>query len=98
VHRGNALRDLRRIAQRLAQLANGDAHDGITDGHLGPERVQQHVFGDQAVRMDHEVVKDVKGFGGYGHSLSLTPQTGVIRVEAGEESLTPAEQFYPLAS
>jgi hypothetical protein len=98
VHRGNTLRDLRRIAQRLAQLANGDAHDGITDGHLGPERVQQHVFGDQAVRMDHEVVKDVKGFGGYGYSLSLTPQTDVIQVEAGEESLTPAEQFYTLAS
>ena len=81
-HRGNEARCLRCVAQGAAQLANGDAHHRIAHRRLGPDGVEQDIFGDQTVRMGDQVVQHVESFGRQRHQLRPTPETGVVRIEA----------------
>jgi hypothetical protein len=71
---------LRRVAEHLAQSTNSHAHHRITHGSLGPDRVQDLVFGDQAVWVLHQVLQYSKGFGCQDHGFRIAPQTGVLRV------------------
>jgi hypothetical protein len=81
-HRGNEAGRLCRIAQHLAQRTNDDAQHRICDRRLGPEGVQEFVFGDQAVRVGHEVVQHGKRFGRQDNRLGLAPEAGVVRVQS----------------
>ena len=72
---------LHRAAQRLAQLANGDAHHRITHRRLGPDSVEQGVFGHQAVRMSHQVVQHIEALRCQGNGLRPAPETDIIWVE-----------------
>ena len=48
---------------------------------LGPDGVEEFVFGHQAVRVGHQVVQHVKGFGRQDHGLNAVPQAGIGWVE-----------------
>jgi hypothetical protein len=63
-HRGNEAWRPRGVAQRLAQRTNGNAHHGIRHSRLGPHRVQEFGFRDEAVRVRHQVREYIKHFGG----------------------------------
>jgi hypothetical protein len=56
VHCGNEPGRLRRIAQGAAQLTDGNAHHRVADRRLGPDDVQQGVFGHQPVGMGDQVM------------------------------------------
>ena len=76
-HSGNEARRLPGIVQRLAQRANGHAHNRIAHGSLRPDSIQQLVFGHQTVRVRHQVGQHVERFGRQGHGLDATPQARV---------------------
>jgi hypothetical protein len=78
--RGNEAGRLRRVVQRLAQRTNGDTYHGIAHSGLGPDGVEQFVFGHQAVRVRHQVVQHSEGFGRQDNSLGIAPQAGMVRV------------------
>ena len=82
LYRGNVPGGLHRVPQRPAQLANGDTHHGIAHRRLGPDGVEQGVFRDQAVRVGHQVMQHLEGFGRQGNGLCPTPETGVVRIKA----------------
>ena len=99
-HRGNEAGCPRRVVQHLAQGADGDAEHSIRHGSLRPHGVEEFVFGDQTVRVRHQVVQHRKDFGRQGNGLCPVPQAGIVRVEteAVKAPLRRGHRFIPLGS
>jgi hypothetical protein len=72
---------MRLIAQHPAQRANGDRDDCLTHHRLGPDRLEQGVFGHELARLRHQVAEDRKRFGGQWDRLGVTPQPFVAPIE-----------------
>lgn len=72
------------IVQGLAQGTNGHAHHGIRDGCLGPDGVEEFLFGHQTLGVGHQIVQHIKGFGRQSDGLSTAPQAGIRRIQRKE--------------
>ena len=59
----NEARRLWIIVESLPELANRDLEDGVADKGLGPDGVQQFVFGDEFARTLEEIVQHCEGLG-----------------------------------
>jgi hypothetical protein len=79
--RGNETWRLCRVVQHLAQRTDSHAYHAITHSGLGPDSVEQLVFGHQAIRVRHQVVQHGENFRRQGDSLRRAPQAGVLRVK-----------------
>src|SRR5262245_19018735 len=97
LHCSDVPRALCRIPQRSTQLTDGHAHYHIADGRLGPDGVQQGIFGHQAFRVADQIMQHVKSFGRESNNLRATPETGVGRIEA-EVAKTPLRSSHSRTS
>ena len=64
VHRLDKAWGMRLIAQHPAQRAHGDRDDRLTHHRLGPDGLEQCVFGHELARLRHQAAEDRKGFWG----------------------------------
>ena len=80
--RFNEARRLWIIVESFPQLANRDLEDGVADKSLGPDGVQEFLFGDELAWMLEEIVQHGEGLGSQFYGLRSMPQTLVDQVEA----------------
>ena len=81
VHRLDKAGGARLIAQHPAQRAHGHREDGLTHHRVGPDRLEQRVFGHELARLRHQAAEDRKGFRGQRGHLVATPQPFVAQIE-----------------
>ena len=51
------------------------------NSHLGPDCLEQHVFGHELARLGHQAAEDRKGFWGQWDRLVATPQPFITPIE-----------------
>jgi hypothetical protein len=65
----NEARALWIIIESLAELANRDLEDGVADKGLGPDGIQEFLFGDELAWTLAEIVQYCEGLGSEFYSL-----------------------------
>jgi hypothetical protein len=82
-------RDLRLVAQHLAQLLDANRGHRIADRDLRPHGVQQSLLGHKLTRVIDEIEQYVEGFAPQAYLLLASPKLSIHRVEAkrGEKKL-----------
>jgi hypothetical protein len=66
----------------VAELAHGDAQDGVHDIGLGPDGVEQRGLGDELLRPLDEIGQHAEGVGRQVDALAAPPEALVHVVEA----------------
>jgi hypothetical protein len=92
VNRPDELWGLGRVAERFADLAHTHGESGIADRHLGPDRFEELLLGDQAARPLGQVPKDGEGLGTQANLPAVVPDgfCGEVQTERTElQSLAP---------
>ena len=78
----NEARRLWIVAERLAELTDGDFEDGMADKRFWPDGLEEFLFCDELARTPEEKVKHCEGLGSELNCLRASPQALVAQVQA----------------
>ena len=94
MHGLNELRCLGIIAQRAAQLSNTKFEHTISHNCVGPNRIQQLIFGHQLSGMGQQMLEDGKRFGFEGDGVLILPQLRIFSIKTKWAKLALHSIFY----